>query len=778
MTTVAIEKQLTMIDALRKSFTGALRSPEGVADPVALLWTDVDGQWRSLVATLRSVMPELYTLGKYDPENRTGPVIWLKCVVDRTLPDVAPPEGVIPILYLPGVSRQELRAGGDCPRHLQPLIELLYRGAVWHQRNGRDWTLEAFLTSDHGLGLDMALDARTREAMMRALPRLATTPIETLNGRRLEAEDFDRIVIGDPVSDLLGWMSFPEAFQKTGDQSTWQTFRNVCQREFGFDPDKDGPLAAGDLLLHGGGVWDNVWRRFCEAPRLYPGISQLLRGPARDLLVDPSRRPAVNEEQEATLRRDLEGILALPHREACDKIIALDEKHRDRRIWVWAEMGESPLAIILEPLCRLAQCERSALGGATLQGMAAEYASHGWRCDRAVLDALALTKGMKEAALIHKIVRALYEPWLDQSARQFQSLMDKAVADGIQPAQGIVAEKDTCILFVDSVRFDIGAILQERLEGRGLLTRLGYRFAPLPTVTATAKPLASPVHDNCKGGGEIRDFTPMWEANGQQVTAQRIRDELAKRNFEVMDPEDTYTPTGSDQVGWTEIGRIDELGHSLECRVVQHIDTEVDEIANRVVSLLGAGWQRVRIVTDHGWLLLPGGLPKVELPPYLVATKWARCAAVQGDSKPDVPTYPWYWNPDLRIASPPGIGSFFSGVEFAHGGVSVQECVIPDLVVEPGAATVHASIAGIQWRGMRCRVTVDSNAAGLVVDLRLNWKQAETSIAASAKEVGSNGECSLAVADDRHEGAAATVVVYDKGGQVLDYKPTTVGEEQ
>jgi hypothetical protein len=67
--------------------------------------------------------------------------------VDRALPDANPPEGVVPIFYLPGVSRQDLRAGEDCPRHLQPLVELQYRGRVWHQRNGRDWTIDAFLVS-------------------------------------------------------------------------------------------------------------------------------------------------------------------------------------------------------------------------------------------------------------------------------------------------------------------------------------------------------------------------------------------------------------------------------------------------------------------------------------------------------------------------------------------------------------------------------------------------------------------------------------------------------
>ncbi len=767
----------TLIDALHTSFAASLRSPEGVAEPAVLLWTDTDGQWQGLLQALSAVIPQLYTLGSYNPEKRTGPVIWLKCILDRTLPEVSPPEGVIPIIYLPGVSRQELRAGGDCPRNLQPLIELQYRGAVWHQRNGRDWTVEAFLTSEHGLGLDMAMDARTREAMLRALPRLATHPIETLRGRRLEAEDFDRIIIGDPISDLLTWMSAPELFQRSGEQSTWQTFRDVCIREFNFDPDKDGPLTAGDALVHGGGVWDSVWRRFCEAPRLYPGVSQQLRVPARDLFVDPSRRPTVNEEKEASLCRALEQILALPHQEACDQVLALNDQHKERREWVWAKLGHSPLAVALEPLAILGNAARSPLGGVTAQAMAVDYADNGWRCDRAALDALTIAKATSEGQLVAKVVRALYEPWLDKSARQFQSLVEKVFSEGGKLTVGVSKEPGTCILFVDGIRFDIGCMIQERLEGRGFRVQMGHRFAPLPTVTATAKPLAAPVNAIYRGGDDVSDFTPVWETNKQQVTAQRLRDEMARDGLDVMEQQEIYMPTAPDKSGWAETGMLDELGHSLDSRMVQHIDGEVEDVISRVVSLIGAGWPRVRIVTDHGWLLLPGGLPKVELPQYLVASKWARCATIQGESKPDLPTYTWHWNPHVRITSPPGIGSFRAGIEYAHGGVSVQECVIPDMIVEAGAQTARASITNIQWRGMRCKVAVDTNASGLSVDLRLNWRQSDTSIAASAKEISASAEGSLAVKDDKYEGSAATVVVYDKDGQVLDYKPTTVGED-
>lgn len=770
----------TLLDALQSSMAASLRAPDGVAEPAALLWTDADGQWGPLISFLSKVNPHLYVLGPYAPDKRQGPVIWLKCIVERTLPDASPAPGAIPILYLPHVSRQELRAGGDCPADLQPLIELQYRGTVWHQRNGRDWTVDAFLTSEDGIGLDIARDNRTHDAILRALALLGPEPLAGLRGRRLEADDFDRLAIGDSVRDLLSWMSESEGFQARCDAGRWATFRDICVRDFKFDPETDGTRATADALLHGGGKWDEVWRRFCESPRLYPGVSTVLRqAQPRDLLglIDQSRRPSFNEENEEKLRRELEAVVSLPHAQACDKVAALDDEHKERRGWVWAQLGESPYAIALESLGQLARATKTALGGATAEAMAADYAAQGWRCDRAAMEALNCLKQGVENALITKVVRALYEPWLDRSARRFQELMS---APGVDPAKitsPVAAERDTCVLFADGLRFDVGAILQERLEAQGLRVQMSHRISPIPTVTATAKPVASPGHASCSGRDDAEDFTPVIAANNQPATASRLREAMARAGVEILDQDQARIAAGSEAGGWTETGRLDALGHSLQALLVRQIDPEIDALVDRITGLLSAGWSRVRVVTDHGWLLLPGGLPRVELSPHLVATKWSRCAAIKGGSTPSIPTYPWYWNPVLRIASPPGIGAFVANTEYAHGGVSLQECVIPDLVVERGEETVTATITEINWRGMRCRVTVKSNAAALRVDLRLNWKQPASSIAASPKELGKNGEASLAVSDDKHEGVAASVVVSDASGRVLDYKPTTVGEE-
>ena len=48
---------------LEASFRDALRTPEGTVEPVALLCTDADGQWHSLIPQLRAVLPHVYILG-------------------------------------------------------------------------------------------------------------------------------------------------------------------------------------------------------------------------------------------------------------------------------------------------------------------------------------------------------------------------------------------------------------------------------------------------------------------------------------------------------------------------------------------------------------------------------------------------------------------------------------------------------------------------------------------------------------------------------------------
>ena len=170
--------------------------------------------------------------------------------------------------------------------------------------------------------------------------------------------------------------------------------------------------------------------------------------------------------------------------------------------------------------------------------------------------------------------------------------------------------------------------------------------------------------------------------------------------------DDLRPPGRSDLGGWSEIGQLDRLRHSLGMRLTRQINAEIETITEHVVALLEAGWSRVRVVTDHGWQLLPGGLPKVELPHHLAATRWARCAVVKGAS-------PATEMPDLRLALEcrtsglhhrSAFAQVLAGAGCPPRSQSPQECIVPDLTDEaPGTSGVRAKIGAISW-GLRCRV--------------------------------------------------------------------------
>lgn len=84
----------------------------------------------------------------------------------------------------------------------------------------------------------------------------------------------------------------------------------------------------------------------------------------------------------------------------------------------------------------------------------------------------------------------------------------------------------------------------------------------------------------------------------------------------------------------------------------------------------------------------------------------------------------------------------------------MQECVVPDIIVELGHRDHGAEIVKVDWKGMRCRVSVKTEAKGLTVDLRLKRNDPK-SIATEAKTVPESGDVTLIVEDDSHEGSGA-----------------------
>jgi hypothetical protein len=745
--------------------------------PVAILWTDPEGCWKPLVTQLQNVMPELLVLGNYAPEKRTGPVIWLKCAMAGKIPEVVLPPGQIPVLYLPGVSRHVLRNADQCPWAFQPLVELLYRGTVWSHPNGRDWSLEAFFQAKEGLGLEVATDEATKLSLRSALSALAKTPVAQLIGRsRLEAGDFDAIVVGDTPRDLLTWVGAPDAVRQEWGEERWHAFRSRCQDSFGFDPEKETPLFAAEKLgRKETDRWSRLWDRFCEAPALYEGVRGALdrAQPADQLALDAEAWPAENQKREDELRAALSALAHQPPHAARQTLNDLEKQHAGRRGWVWARLGEAPLAISLVPLRQLAESTRVVPTCETADEMVRWYVEAGWRADAAVLDALRSLRNHKDEAALHQAIRSVYAAWMEDVARRYQALVVKS---GYASPGGEQAAEGECLLFVDGLRFDVGQSLAGLLEQANLKVERATRLAALPSVTPTAKPAVAPIAAQCGGKTVPPNFRPNGP-DGSELTTHHFGKLLEAGSYQRLKEGEPLGPMSAAAKGWMETGRIDSRGHDLGAELASQIPNELQRVVALVESLLGAGWSHVRIITDHGWLLLPGGLAKHELPGFLLESRWARCAAIKGRSTPDIPTVAWRWNAGEHVVVAPGARSFKKGEAYAHGGVSLQECVTPILRVSAGAEKAGGTvrIAELRWKRMRCAVELDHGAAGLRADVRLVAADVQSSVVAAVKEIEADGQVSLLIKEEDFFGKPATVVILDRTGAVVAKRETKIG---
>jgi hypothetical protein len=659
---------------------------------------------------------------------------------------------------------------------------------VWFtQDNTKDWTVFAFLGSKRGgLALDVAGDSGTRESMRHAIGKLMDTPVAELRKGRLHAADFQALLQPDLVKQLLRWLDAPVASRQGWTAEEWQGFSGACRERYGFDPETDGELVAAERLGRREGSWDPVWNRFVEAPEAYPNLPELLRRakPQDDglpLFFHRECWPQYNEQDEEKLRQGLAGLAKLPPDVATAEIEKLESLHAARRGWVWAKLGLAPLARALEHLALLARATRTKLGGENPTAMAAAYTTGGWRADGAVLDSLAGVSKAADVAAVKTTIQAVYTPWLEAGAERFQDRVREAPAQpySAAPKAQLEVGPGTCIVFADGLRLDLGKRLRGALETAGVLVEESWRWVPLPPVTPTAKPAVSPVADLVTGegaGGE--QFQPFVRETGQPLTIERFRKLLTGRGFQDLRGDDTGDPAGR---AWTEHGEIDQRGHEEGWKLARRVAEEITGLVDRIRGLLDAGWREIRVVTDHGWLLVPGGLPKIEMPQYLVESRWTRCGTLKPGAKIDLPTAPWYWNPEVRVALAPGIGSFRSNIEYSHGSLSLQECVVPSLVVRaPQPRGPAATLESVRWTGLRCRVQVTGAKTGWQVDLRTKAGDPASSLAKDAqpRPVGAAGDASLVVDSPDHEGRAATVVLLDPEGRVTAKHNTTVGGEE
>jgi hypothetical protein len=368
--------------------------------------------------------------------------------------------------------------------------------------------------------------------------------------------------------------------------------------------------------------------------------------------------------------------------------------------------------------------------------------------------ALDIARTGDDRAVVAAALRAVYLPWLDDVARAMQALAAEGKLPLAQPQKVPTPPPEAVLLFVDGLRMDLAHALADLVRRSGAKVDVSHRWSGFPTMTATCKPLISPAA-GLLSASPTGELIPAFEGKPTQKP-------VLSKAIEAAGWSTSETLLGAEPL-WSEIGRFDERGHSLGADLPTQMRDLLKEVADIILRLAHRG-KRVRIVTDRGWLLMPGGLEQAALVTGLVLAggKGHRVATLKEGAPTTYPRIPWTWDKSVSLATATGARAFFGGVEYAHGGISPQECVLPvlDITAERPAAPLKIDAT---WQRLRLKVEV-AGGAGLMLDARLGGDTSGECVLLpkGPRQLDDFGNVGVLIPDD-HVGKEVCLIVHPPG---------------
>lgn len=525
-----LEKKV--IEALEKAKS---HNSNLMVKPEVILWPDPELQWVDVISVLQSTLPQLLIYGSYEPANKQGPAIWLKCMIAKMLPEADWDADAIPIIYLPGVSKNDLRNVTNAVFNFQPLLEYQYTGTLFIQENGREWSILAFVENPiNGLGVKVAKDNATRDALKKTLPTIFQDS-SGLSGKTIIDADFlNNQLFPDIIPSILKWMCRGDAFLQSMEKGRAEVFNNLCKSQYDFEPDHRNIKAIVERLGSQKNSWKYVWQLYATAPHKYPEIEDLLRlAKPADLgigifaLPDESW-PQVNEQKEEALSMALVKTSKLDAKKALTVLNELETEHSDRRSWVWFELGKSPMANAVQYLVQMASKSLQPFPSSSIEELKTYYTTSGYSVDQCMRKSLAAVKSEKDKIIVKSIIRLFYQPWLESVTNKFQKLVEKDTS--MFTSQTSTNETESFVLFVDAFRYELAEEFCKRLSKYKLRVSLEAGWSSIPSLTPTAKPNVSPISTSVSIKSHISDFRPQLQ-NGKDLLTNVFRDALKTNDF-------------------------------------------------------------------------------------------------------------------------------------------------------------------------------------------------------------------------------------------------------
>jgi hypothetical protein len=334
------------------------------------------------------------------------------------------------------------------------------------------------------------------------------------------------------------------------------------------------------------------------------------------------------------------------------------------------------------------------------------FTKSGWKVDREG-EQLFRDDATVPSALVGVRVRLrrAYLRHLDRCNAAFSELLHHhgLAALGLQFAGEVLAKmrpakEPMAVLVLDACRYDLGERIAEALDKGEPARRaeVNPARAPLPSITPLGMPLAL-ADDADRLAVELTEETSVrWRVTAtetaQDLTVAEARREWLRKRLKLTPAATTDVKSllNSEPPSPKDTGRMlfafgdefDVQGHEGELEF-----TGADEYIERYVRVIrrvrDAGYTTIAVVTDHGFIHWQPDEDEVEsLPTGEILWRSRRAVVGRGLKHPTAIAAPVKGS-TLECRVPRSVNAFrtYGGIGFFHGGATLQELVIPVVVL-------------------------------------------------------------------------------------------------
>ena len=532
------------------------------------------------------------------------------------------------------------------------------------------------------------------------------------------------------IEELLRFFESAVGFKPTSGSRKWKTLRpkaaeQVLFSEFLFDLPSGAPAALSAVPRAGGDV-ESVVYAACDRMRsdaglreTYIELAQKIEGGLRlpDIMprdFDPGERDTFPFEERRLLGRAVE-LVVVGDIEAARTVI----EKRKQSIWR-RDPQRSPAWTTLERAAALIESSsvvsRGLGDGKTLAGMMKAYTEGGWSdLDRASrLFETALTACTDED-IISPVVDLCRRRYREAAVNLQDAFLAAVQAEGWPPDGAprqtrifddhvtplLERRERTAFFLVDSLRYEMGRDLGEALAGTGEV-EITHAAGVVPTVTGCGMAALLPGADGMlrlveKDGGLVPTLGTRLlktSADRMKLLAETYGDRFFETTLDELlgSPKKVAANAKNAELFVVRTQDPDAVAENLGAwRARRYLSDVIGDIAAAVRWVVSQGFDRVVITADHGHMMLPE-IPAgdiVQTPPGGWLENKRRCrlgsglsgaagtitlkaghVGIQGDVQ--------------EVCLPIGFRVFSEGEGYFHGGLSLQEAVVPVIVFRAG----------------------------------------------------------------------------------------------